>query len=75
MAVNDSTKISVLAVDDEPDILDIIQQWLQLDGSIVCTFSDAFAALEHLKSNSKDHQIIISDIIMPGMNGYEFVRK
>jgi DNA-binding NtrC family response regulator len=75
LALNDISNRSILVVDDEHDILDVMRQWLQLDGSAVCTFSNAFVALEHFNSNSKDHQIIISDIRMPGMNGYEFVRK
>jgi DNA-binding NtrC family response regulator len=64
-----------LVVDDEYDILDTIRQWLELDGSKVCTFADPLAALEHFKSNSKDHNIVISDIRMPGINGYEFVKQ
>jgi response regulator RpfG family c-di-GMP phosphodiesterase len=43
--------------------------------TIGCTFADPLAALEHFSSNSKYHNIVISDIIMPGMNGYEFVKQ
>jgi hypothetical protein len=47
----------ILAVDDEYDILDIIQKWLQLDGSKVCTFADPLAAIEHFSSYCKYHNI------------------
>ena len=65
---------SILAVDDELDILNLIKQSLDMNGFKVCTFTDALAALEHFKSNSRYYDIIISDIRMPGMNGYEFIK-
>ena len=46
-----------------------------MHGFKVFTFTEPSAALEHFKSNSKDYDIIISDIRMPGMNGYEFVKR
>ncbi|MGA9169444.1 MAG: response regulator [Nitrososphaeraceae archaeon] len=41
----------------------------------MCTKNDPFIALEHFNLNVKDYSIVISDIRMPGMNGYEFVKK
>ena len=35
----------------------------------------ALAALEPFNSNSRDYRIVISDIRMPGMNGYELIKK
>jgi DNA-binding NtrC family response regulator len=68
---------SILAVDDENAIVDIIKQSLQRQEFKVCTFTDPFKALTHFNSASKEdyHHIVLSDIRMPGMNGYEFVRK
>ncbi len=73
---NGNTK-SILAVDDENTIVDIIKQSLQKQEFKVCSFTDPFKALVHFNSDSKedDHGIVLSDIRMPGMNGYEFVRK
>ena len=68
------TNKSILAVDDELDILNLIKQSLDMSGFKVCTFADALAALEHFKSNSRYYDIVISDIRMPGMNGYEFIK-
>ena len=39
-----------------------------------CTFTSPLFALEHFKSNPKSHHIVISDITMHGMNGYEFIK-
>ncbi|MCC2649452.1 MAG: putative signal transduction response regulator, receiver domain protein [Nitrososphaeraceae archaeon] len=44
-------------------------------GFNVDSFTDPFLALEHFHLNSKDYTIVISDIRMPGINGFEFVRK
>jgi DNA-binding NtrC family response regulator len=72
---NRSSSISILVMDDEYDIVKLIQKSLQTHPFKVRTFTDHSAALEHFISHSKDYDIIISDIRMPGMNGYEFVRK
>ena len=67
---------SIVVVDDERDIVNQIKRFLEaIDGLKVYAFTDPFAALEHFNSGCKDHQIVISDIRMPGMNGYEFVKQ
>jgi DNA-binding NtrC family response regulator len=67
---------SIVVVDDERDIVNQIKRSLEtMDGLKVYTFTDPFAALEHFNSGCKDHHIVISDIRMPGMNGYEFVKQ
>ncbi|MFL6325960.1 MAG: response regulator [Nitrososphaeraceae archaeon] len=67
---------SIVVVDDERDIVNRIKRLLEaVDGLKVCTFTDPFAALEHFNSGCKDHHIVISDIRMPGMNGYELVKQ
>jgi CheY-like chemotaxis protein len=67
--------ITILAVDDEFDIITIIKLSLKRNGYDVFAFTDPFMALEHFKINSKDYDLVISDIRMPGMNGYEFTKK
>jgi DNA-binding NtrC family response regulator len=67
---------SIVVVDDEWDIVNQIKRSLEaIDGLKVYTFTDPFAALEHFSSDCKDHHIVIADIRMPGMNGYEFVKQ
>jgi len=71
-----SSDKSIVVVDDERDIVNQIKRSLEaMDGLKVYTFTDPFAALEHFNSSCKDHHIVISDIRMPGMNGYEFVKQ
>jgi DNA-binding NtrC family response regulator len=66
---------SILAVDDEFDIVTLIKHSLQKHDLNVFAFTDPFLALEHFNLNSKDYILVLSDIRMPGMSGFEFVRK
>ena len=58
-----------LVVDDAPDVTEMIAMFLQHAGyDAVMTFSAA-EALEAAKS--EQFEVIVSDIGMPGMNGYD----
>jgi CheY-like chemotaxis protein len=66
----------VLVLDDDFDISQLIKQILQKDNfKNVFAFTDPLLALEHFRINQKDYSLIISDIRMPTMNGFEFVRE
>ena len=62
-------------MDDENDIVNLIKQSLQINGLKVSAFTDPVMALEDFKVNGQTCSLILSDIRMPGMNGYEFVKK
>ncbi|MDN6861027.1 ATP-binding protein, partial [Pseudomonas sp. CAN2814] len=63
----------LLLVDDSPDIRLIMQQLLEMEGAQVTTAEDGAAALACLEGASFD--LILSDIGMPGMDGYELMRR
>jgi two-component system response regulator AtoC len=65
----------ILAVDDDSDIVTMVEQALQIHGFKVSAFTDPAMALEQFKVNCKDYTMILSDIRMPGMSGYELIRK
>ena len=66
----------VLILDDDFDLASLVKQILQKYGfKNVFAFTDPLLALEHFKINQKDYSLIASDIRMPVMNGFEFVRK
>jgi DNA-binding NtrC family response regulator len=66
---------SILIVDDEIDIVTLIKASLQKHGFDTLAFTDPLLAFEHFQNNSKDFALVISDIRMPSMNGYELIRK
>lgn len=59
----------ILIADDEPDILEIIQFNLQIEGYEVVTAKNGDEAIEQAKKYLPD--LIILDIMMPGKNGIE----
>jgi two-component system response regulator ChvI len=65
----------ILIVDDEFDIITIVRQWLEKRGFIVFGFTDPSLALEHFRINSKQYSLVVSDVRMPEINGYEFIKK
>ena len=66
---------SILIVDDEIDILSVIRRRLEEYGFNICSFTKPDIALDHYKVSPKTHHLIISDLQMPKMNGFEFIRK
>ena len=70
-----NNSITILLLDDEFDITTVLKQGLEKHGFQVFGFTDPLLALEHFQINSKRYGLVISDLRMPGMNGYEFVKK
>ena len=66
-------KYTVLAVDDENDVLLIVKTALQAEGYNVVTAVDGPDALEAAAEHKPD--AIILDIMMPGMDGFEVLDK
>jgi CheY-like chemotaxis protein len=62
----------ILAVDDEPDSLELLKTVLEGAGARVTTASSARAALDQLESTLPD--VMVADVGMPGMDGLELIR-
>jgi len=63
----------ILAVDDMPDNLFLIQTLLEGDGYQVSLAEDGESALNHVENNPPD--LILLDVMMPDMDGYEVTRR
>lgn len=64
-----SQKEKILIVDDEPEITYFLNTILSSDYITKCVF-DAKEAIQNLETYEPD--LIISDVLMPGMSGYDF---
>lgn len=71
----DSATKSIMIVDDEPDILDLLQGYLEMKGRKIKAFLDPGEALASIKMNHRMYSLILTDIRMPRMSGIEFIKK
>jgi DNA-binding NtrC family response regulator len=65
----------LLIVDDESDILTVVRRALEEHSFNTCCFTKPRIALEHYKTSPSNHDVVISDLQMPNVNGFEFIRK
>jgi len=68
-----TSKIKILAVDDDPVNLKVIQSILSSEQHVITSAYNADQALEILKQESFD--LVITDVMMPRISGYELTRK
>ena len=68
-----TSKFSVLVVDDEPDKSGLLAFALENEGYLVYTAEDGLAGLVAAEEHQPD--LIITDVMMPRMDGYEMVRR
>ena len=65
--------MKVLIVDDEVLIRDVIKEYLKLENISYEEAGDGYEAIELVKNN--DFDIVIMDIMMPKMDGYQAVKE
>lgn len=64
-----------MVVDDQKDILTVLTRSLAMNTITVHAFDNPVVALEHIKAGCQDCWLLISDVRMPQMSGFEFVKK
>ena len=67
--------LRILVVDDEADARDLLAIRLRQYGADVITASSAEAAMEALAQEGPCPDLILSDIAMPGEDGYSLMRR
>ncbi len=68
------SQIKILLIDDDKFLLDMYSLKFKKSGLEIDTSSSSSAALEKIKTNN-DYNILLLDIIMPGMDGLELLAK
>ena len=68
----DKKKQCILVVDDHPKVRKFVEIDLKLRGFKVICASCGEEALELVKSDKPD--IVLLDVVMPGMNGFEVIK-
>ena len=64
---------TVLVVDDDPGILDVLEQALDAEGYRVVLASNGREALSQIAETRPD--VMLVDLMMPVMDGWQFVRE
>src|ERR1700736_5855967 len=64
---------TVLLVDDEPGVVDVLERYLQEAGFSVLRATDGPAAIEQFERNRPD--LVLLDINLPGLPGTEVLRR
>ena len=64
---------TILVIDDEVDILDLLEMILELEGYCVITAGDGNQGLQLAKTHRPD--LILLDLMMPEMDGFEVVER
>jgi CheY-like chemotaxis protein len=70
--VTDDTTHTVLVVEDEEDLREMVRDALELNGYSVVTAQDGHEALKKLDEIDR-LCLVLLDLLMPGMNGWDFM--
>ncbi|MEW6047358.1 MAG: response regulator transcription factor [Bacillota bacterium] len=73
MAVETAPQGTVLVVEDEPEIVEVVKAYLEAEGFTVVTAPDGLAALEAVQTQHID--LILLDLMLPGVDGREVCRQ
>jgi DNA-binding response OmpR family regulator len=64
-----------MIVDDEGDIIYVLEYALAKAGYGVDSFTDPVAALKHFRENRDRYSLVVSDVRMPQMSGFDLARQ
>ena len=65
----------VLVVDDEPGLRDLVCRTLETDGFRTLEAAQGAEALELMESAPDTVDLVVTDVVMPGMDGRELGRR
>jgi CheY-like chemotaxis protein len=68
-------KEMLLVVEDEESVRELAQKILKRAGYRVFSAADGYEALKVLKKNNDEIALMLTDLVMPGINGVELARR
>jgi DNA-binding NarL/FixJ family response regulator len=68
-----SSRTKLLLIDDDPNLILLVKDYLEFRGYTVLTAQNGSAAFRLLEDVQPD--LIICDVMMPEMDGYSFIQK
>ncbi|MGB5912913.1 MAG: response regulator [Promethearchaeia archaeon] len=68
-------KKTILVVDDEPDIVNLTQKFLELENYDTITCNNGKEALKIVEEKYPDIVLILLDVMMPGLSGWEVLQN
>ncbi len=71
-ALRGRSALRILAIDDQKDVLETIAKMLREAGHEVVATQDAKIGLEKIEADG--FEVLITDVLMPGMDGVEVVK-
>ncbi len=66
---------TILLVEDEEHVRELIREMLELQGYRVIEAENADVALQRVKTYETPIHLLLTDVVMPGMNGYELATE
>ena len=66
---------SLLIIDDDPDLLELLSSFFRQRGYNVHAYEDARIALEEIESKNIIADVIVSDLKLPVMSGLDFIKR
>ena len=64
---------TILIVDDDRDLCDLLRDYLTPEGFVVETVHDGLLGVE--KTISGKYSLVVLDVMLPGINGFEVLRR
>jgi CheY-like chemotaxis protein len=68
----DPSQLHILLVDDEEDVVEVVSHFLEQEGFNV---HKAYTGSEALEKATPDIDLMVLDIMLPEMDGYEICRR
>jgi CheY-like chemotaxis protein len=74
-APREASRQVVLVVDDEPGLRDLVCRTLQAEGYSTLEAGEGAEALEVMETSPEPVDLVVTDVVMPGMDGRELGRR